>query len=182
MASPTVGPTLARRPTTRDAVFIGVGSMVGAGLFTAFTPAAAAAGSGLLVSLGIAAARTIPRAIVLSFAVVVPLCAVTAVLLLHVLGPGATASTGAPLHQLGVMVEGHDGWLAWVASLAAGVAALTQEPRHRRYPRALTLLGLAGCVLLALAVPVGSLAARAAVLAIGVLGRLVLGRRRSSSG
>jgi len=39
----------------RDAVVIGLGSMVGAGVFSAFTPAAAAAGSGLLVGLVVAA-------------------------------------------------------------------------------------------------------------------------------
>ena len=39
----------------RDAVVIGVGSMVGAGVFSAFTPAAVAAGSGLLVGLVVAA-------------------------------------------------------------------------------------------------------------------------------
>jgi APA family basic amino acid/polyamine antiporter len=46
---------LARRLTTADAVHIGVGSMVGAGLFTAFAPAAAAAGALLLLALGVAA-------------------------------------------------------------------------------------------------------------------------------
>jgi len=39
-----------------DAVVIGLGSMIGAGVFSAFAPAAAAAGSGLLVGLGLAAA------------------------------------------------------------------------------------------------------------------------------
>jgi APA family basic amino acid/polyamine antiporter len=39
----------------RDAVVIGLGSMVGAGVFSAFSPAAAAAGSGLLVGLVVAA-------------------------------------------------------------------------------------------------------------------------------
>ncbi|HKX68909.1 MAG TPA: APC family permease [Intrasporangium sp.] len=48
-------PALARRLTTADAVHIGVGSMVGAGLFTAFAPAAAAAGTLLLLALGLAA-------------------------------------------------------------------------------------------------------------------------------
>ena len=48
-------PALARRLTTADAVHIGVGSMVGAGLFTAFAPAAAAAGALLLLALGVAA-------------------------------------------------------------------------------------------------------------------------------
>jgi APA family basic amino acid/polyamine antiporter len=51
----TVDATLARRLGTGDAVVIGLGSMIGAGVFSAFAPAAAAAGSGLLIGLGIAA-------------------------------------------------------------------------------------------------------------------------------
>ena len=46
---------LARVLGLRDAVIIGLGSMVGAGIFSSFAPAAAAAGSGLLVGLAIAA-------------------------------------------------------------------------------------------------------------------------------
>jgi basic amino acid/polyamine antiporter, APA family len=46
---------LARRLGTGDAVVIGLGSMMGAGVFAAFAPAAQAAGAGLLVGLGIAA-------------------------------------------------------------------------------------------------------------------------------
>ncbi|MET0974703.1 MAG: APC family permease [Leifsonia sp.] len=46
---------LARRLGLGDAVFIGLGSMIGAGVFAAFAPAAAAAGWGLLVGLVIAA-------------------------------------------------------------------------------------------------------------------------------
>lgn len=52
MASP---PSLARRLGLADAVFIGLGSMIGAGVFAAFSPAAAAAGTGLIIGLGIAA-------------------------------------------------------------------------------------------------------------------------------
>jgi basic amino acid/polyamine antiporter, APA family len=48
-------PRLARRLGTTDAVVIGLGSMIGAGVFSAFAPAAAAAGAGLLVGLGFAA-------------------------------------------------------------------------------------------------------------------------------
>ena len=48
-------PTLGRRLGTFDAVVIGLGAMIGAGVFAAFAPAAAAAGSGLLIGLGIAA-------------------------------------------------------------------------------------------------------------------------------
>lgn len=46
---------LARRLGTGDAVVIGLGSMIGAGVFSAFAPAAAAAGSGLLLGLALAA-------------------------------------------------------------------------------------------------------------------------------
>ena len=52
----TAQPTLVRRLGTFDAVVIGLGSMNGAGVFSAFAPAAEAAGSGLLVGLGLAAA------------------------------------------------------------------------------------------------------------------------------
>jgi APA family basic amino acid/polyamine antiporter len=45
---------LQRRLGVHDAVVIGLGSMIGAGIFVALTPAAAAAGSWLLVGLGIA--------------------------------------------------------------------------------------------------------------------------------
>jgi len=47
-------PPLARRLGTVDAVVIGLGSMIGAGVFAAFTPAAQAAGSGLLIGLAVA--------------------------------------------------------------------------------------------------------------------------------
>jgi basic amino acid/polyamine antiporter, APA family len=47
---------LARRLGTGDAVVIGLGSMIGAGVFSAFAPAAGAAGSGLLIGLALAAA------------------------------------------------------------------------------------------------------------------------------
>ena len=40
---------------TADAVVIGLGSMIGAGVFTAFAPAAQAAGTGLLIGLAVAA-------------------------------------------------------------------------------------------------------------------------------
>jgi APA family basic amino acid/polyamine antiporter len=49
------GDRLARRLGTGDAVMIGLGSWIGAGVFAAFGPAARAAGTGLLVGLVIAA-------------------------------------------------------------------------------------------------------------------------------
>ncbi len=48
-------PALRRRLGVADAVVIGLGSMIGAGIFVALAPAAAAAGSGLLIGLAIAA-------------------------------------------------------------------------------------------------------------------------------
>ncbi|HET9142975.1 MAG TPA: APC family permease [Actinophytocola sp.] len=53
--SSQAGGRLARRLGTGDAVVIGLGSMIGAGVFAAFGPAARAAGAGLLVGLVIAA-------------------------------------------------------------------------------------------------------------------------------
>lgn len=50
----TEHPALARRLGTFDAVAIGLGSMIGAGVFAAFTPAAQAAGTGLLLGLVLA--------------------------------------------------------------------------------------------------------------------------------
>ncbi|WP_189959630.1 APC family permease [Streptomyces violascens] len=49
------GPALKRRLGVFDAVVIGLGSMIGAGIFAALAPAAGAAGSGLLLGLALAA-------------------------------------------------------------------------------------------------------------------------------
>ncbi|MEU0459629.1 hypothetical protein ABZ322_43455, partial [Streptomyces sp. NPDC006129] len=46
---------LRRRLGVPDAVVIGLGSMIGAGIFAALAPAAHAAGSGLLIGLALAA-------------------------------------------------------------------------------------------------------------------------------
>lgn len=51
----TSDPPLARKLGYTDAVAIGLGSMIGAGIFGVFAPAAAVAGSGLLIGLFIAA-------------------------------------------------------------------------------------------------------------------------------
>jgi APA family basic amino acid/polyamine antiporter len=49
------GTALVRRLGVGDAVVVGLGAMVGAGVFAAFGPAAGAAGSGLIAALGLAA-------------------------------------------------------------------------------------------------------------------------------
>lgn len=54
MTTPAPDGALARRLGLGDAIAIGLGSMIGAGVFSAFSPAAAAAGAGLLVGLLIA--------------------------------------------------------------------------------------------------------------------------------
>jgi APA family basic amino acid/polyamine antiporter len=62
-APPTEAPTLARRLGLFDAVVIGLGAMIGAGIFAAIAPAAGAAGSWLLVALAIAAAVALCNAL-----------------------------------------------------------------------------------------------------------------------
>jgi APA family basic amino acid/polyamine antiporter len=54
--SRVTSPALHRRLGLGDAVFIGLGSMIGAGVFAVWAPAAGAAGAGLLIGLAIAAA------------------------------------------------------------------------------------------------------------------------------
>jgi APA family basic amino acid/polyamine antiporter len=51
----TIQTRLSRELGVRDAVIVGLGSMLGAGVFAAFGPAAQAAGSGLLIGLALAA-------------------------------------------------------------------------------------------------------------------------------
>lgn len=59
-------------------------------------------------------------------------------------------------------------------------AAWTQDRADRLVPRGVPALGLAGCVALALSVPVPALVAGAAVAAVGLAGRAVVVRRRAA--
>lgn len=203
--------------------------------------------------------HTIPRAVLIAFAIVVPLYALTAVALLRTLGADDLAGSAAPLRdaveaarvpgwlEVLVVVAAVSATLGAMLALIAGVgrtilgmarngdlprplaavheryavphvaettlaavvsglvvvadlrgvigfssfgvltyyavanaAALTQSTPHRRYPRWLQVLGLAGCLVLALAVPLEALATGALVLAVGVVGRAVVLRRRRS--
>jgi APA family basic amino acid/polyamine antiporter len=56
----------------------------------------------------------------------------------------------------------------------ANAAAFTQPAADRRWPRALNILGLAGCVTLVATLPRTSVLAGIAVLAIGLTGRLLI--------
>ena len=60
----------------------------------------------------------------------------------------------------------------------ANLSALRQPAEQRRWPRPLQVLGLAGCLVLAAALPLGSVLAGITVLAVGVVGRLVALPRR----
>lgn len=63
----------------------------------------------------------------------------------------------------------------------ANASALTQPAEQRRWPRGLNVLGLAGCLTLAAALPIGSTLAGLIMFAVGLLGRLIVLRERGSS-
>jgi APA family basic amino acid/polyamine antiporter len=56
----------------------------------------------------------------------------------------------------------------------ANAAAFTQTGALRRWPRALNVLGLAGCVTLVASLPVRSVVAGVVVFAIGLAGRVTV--------
>jgi basic amino acid/polyamine antiporter, APA family len=60
----------------------------------------------------------------------------------------------------------------------ANASALTQPVEQRRWPRGLNVLGVVGCLMLAAALPVGSALAGVIMFAVGLLGRLMVLRRR----
>jgi APA family basic amino acid/polyamine antiporter len=62
----------------------------------------------------------------------------------------------------------------------ANAAAFTQDAAHRRWPRALNVVGLAGCAGLIVALPWRSVAVGALVLALGLAGRALRLRARGT--
>jgi APA family basic amino acid/polyamine antiporter len=60
----------------------------------------------------------------------------------------------------------------------ANASAYTQPREQRRWPRAVNVLGLVGCAVLAVTLPATSVLAGAAVLLLGLAGRLVARRVR----
>ncbi|MGH3095458.1 MAG: APC family permease [Streptosporangiales bacterium] len=62
----------------------------------------------------------------------------------------------------------------------ANVSAFTQRPEHRRWPRALNIVGVIGCATLAFTLPPQAVVAALALFAIGIAGRAVVLYRRSS--
>jgi APA family basic amino acid/polyamine antiporter len=63
----------------------------------------------------------------------------------------------------------------------ANASAFTQPTDQRRWPRGLNVLGLAGCLTLAVALPIGSTLAGLIMFAVGLLGRLIVLRERGSA-
>jgi len=63
----------------------------------------------------------------------------------------------------------------------ANASAYTQASERRRWPRVLNVAGLAGCLVLVVALPWSAIAAGAAVIAVGVAGRALARRQWSSS-
>lgn len=160
---------LARRLCLFDAVVIGLGAMIGAGVFAAIGPAAKAAGSGLLIGLAIAALVAYCNATSSAqLAAVYPASGGTYVYGRERLGPfwgflagwgfvvGKTASCAAMALTFGAYA-----WPEWRRPLAAGaVVALTAVNYH----------GVRGTAWLTRAIVAVVLAALAAVVVGALLG------------
>jgi basic amino acid/polyamine antiporter, APA family len=125
---------LARRLTTADAVTVGLGAMLGAGVFAAFGPAAEAAGTGLLVGLAIAAVIAYCNAVASAqLAAVYPVSGGTYVYGRERLGPtwgfvagwgfvvGKTASCAAMALTFGAYAVADDVWAQRLLGVAAVV-------------------------------------------------------------
>jgi APA family basic amino acid/polyamine antiporter len=59
----------------------------------------------------------------------------------------------------------------------ANASAFTQPASDRRWPRALNVLGVLGCAVLAFTLPIGAVASALGIFAVGLLGRLLVRRR-----
>ena len=123
-------PALQRRLGVGDAVVIGLGSMLGAGVFAAFAPAAEAAGTGLLLALLVAA--------------VVAFCNATSSARLAAVHPQAGGTYVYGRRQLGPIWGFTAGW-AFVVGKTASCAAMALTagsyawPEHPR-PVAVTVV------------------------------------------
>lgn len=124
---------LTRRLDLGDAVVIGLGAMIGAGVFAAFGPAARAAGSGLLIGLGLAA--------------VVAYCNATSSARLAARHPESGGTYVYGRERLGPFLGFLAGWSFLVGKVASGAAmALTfasyAAPGHVRPVAVLAVAGL----------------------------------------
>src|SRR6478609_8001830 len=160
------GPRLARRLGVVDAVAIGLGSMIGAGVFSAFAPAAAAAGPGLMIGLGVAALVAYCNATASAqLAMTYPTSGGTYVYGREVLGEwwgflagwsfvvGKTASCAAMAATFAAYAVPGSAWVqrgaaaaAVVALTAAGLGGITRTATLARVLLGLTLVILVGAI------------------------------------
>ena len=112
-------PALQRRLGVGDAVVIGLGSMLGAGVFAAFAPAAEAAGTGLLLALFVAA--------------VVAFCNATSSARLAAVHPQAGGTYVYGRRQLGPIWGFTAGW-AFVVGKTASCAAMALTAGSYAWP------------------------------------------------
>jgi APA family basic amino acid/polyamine antiporter len=150
------GPRLARRLRTGDAIVIGVASMLGAGVFVAFAPAAEAAGSGLLLGLVIAG--------------VVAYCNATASAQLAAVYPEAGGTYAYGRARLGRTWGFVAGW-GFVVGKTASLAAMALTFGAYIWPERARSLGIA---LLVVATAVNLLGIRRTAFAARVLVTLVV--------
>jgi basic amino acid/polyamine antiporter, APA family len=122
---------LARRLTTTDAVVIGLGAMIGAGVFAAPGPAAAAAGSWLLLGLAIAA--------------LVAYCNATSSAQLAALYPESGGTYVYARHRLGPYWGFLAGW-SFVVGKTASLAAMALTFGAYVHPPLARPLGIAAVV------------------------------------
>jgi APA family basic amino acid/polyamine antiporter len=167
----TEQPGLARRLNTTDAVVIGLGSMIGAGVFSAFGPAARAAGAGLLIGLALAAAIAYCNASASAqLAAVYPTSGGTYIYGRERLGPwwgfiagwgfvaGKTASCAAMALTVAAYAAPEAG--VWVQRVVGGVAVLLLTALNYRGITKTAMLAriLLVCTLIALAAVVVGIA------------------------
>jgi len=163
-------PALERRLGTADAVVIGLGSMIGAGVFSAFGPAARAAGTGLLIGLMLAAVIAYCNATASAqLAAVYPVSGGTYVYGRERLGPwwgfiagwgfviGKTASCAAMALTFASYAIPGPWWVQRIAAIAAVVALAALNYRGVTKTAVLARILLA-CTLIALAAFVAGIA------------------------
>jgi basic amino acid/polyamine antiporter, APA family len=64
--------------------------------------------------------------------------------------------------------------------LIANLAAYTQSPEQRRFPRVLQLIGVAGCGILVLTLPLNAVLGGTVIFAVGIIYRAIRVRVRRS--
>lgn len=153
---------LARKLGFVDAVVVGLGAMIGAGVFAAVAPAARAAGNGLLIGLLIAA--------------VIAGCNATSSASLAALYPESGGTWVYARKRLSNFWGFIAGWAVLVYYAIANACALTLSAQERRWPRFVAVVGVVGCVAVAVSLPRASVIAGACVLLLGAAIHLL--RRR----